>query len=361
MENRVIQHGLMKTFHFCTSLALGGIPKLLALIGSLNSHLEEQYNLWVLCEDDYTKDVLTSFNLQNVFLENLGLVEDKYPALLEVKTKRDAFEYNCTLRPAWIHYVLDTSDAIHHVTYLDTDLYFFSDPSSIYEDLDQNSVLLSPHRLSRLALFMGVSEKTVGSFNAGWVVFKNDLDARRVLEWWHLRCIEWCFRKPEAGRFGEQKYLDGFFNISTKVGVVRHKGVNLAPWNMNDHRISVNKANQVLIDDDVLIFFHFHALKVQGERSFKVEKELGTETLQLTNPSYVVSDSIRTLIYEPYLKELRSSVKDLEEKGVNVSTAVKHSEFPRKIRIRARSRLVNVFAIIALKFLDLLNVLRSRP
>jgi len=49
--------------------------------------------------------------------------------------------------------------------------------------------------------------------------------------------------------------------------VVLHKGANLAPWNIAGYNIS-SKQNSVWVDDDPLIFFHFHGLKRVHDRLY---------------------------------------------------------------------------------------------
>ena len=64
------------------------------------------------------------------------------------------------------------------------------------------------------------------------------------------------------------------------------------------------------MNDNKLIFYHFHALKVKGEKSFKVENEIGVDTYQLTNPNYYLGKSVKEPIYKPYLEILKENTFD---------------------------------------------------
>jgi hypothetical protein len=304
-------------FDYCTSLALGGIAKLLALLYSLERHHRNAYVVWVLCESKDVEEALERLELKNLKLVLFEDFEKDQPELIAVKPHRDPFEYNCTLRPAWIRYVLEREEEIECVTYVDTDLYFFSDPAPLYEQFRNASVLLTPHRLSSLSKRLGINTDVVGNFNAGWVAFKKDSASRKLLDWWHDRCVEWCFRIPTVGRFGEQKYLDAFPVISTQVAVVEHLGANVAPWNMNDFHFVSQDDDGLLVEDQRLVFFHFHALKIEGESSFKVEREIGKTAMQLTNPSYVLPRKVERLVYRPYLKDLRYALSELSAHGIS--------------------------------------------
>lgn len=289
---------------FCTSLAISGFPKLVALINSLDKVLFREYLFWILCEEEKVAEKIEGLGNSRLRIVLLSELEESHADLLSVKKSRDAFEYNCTLRPIMLLYLLELDENINWLTYVDTDLYFFADPTEIYEQAGSSSVLLSPHRLSAHSRAMGIRESIVGKFNAGWIAFRNDSRSREVLEWWGFRCIEWCFRYPVPGKFGEQKYLDSFPEISTGVESICHQGVNVAPWNMTDASISRGQSDQLLINGFRLIFFHFHGLRLPGESSFKVEREQGFDTYQLTNPHYVVPRAYKSLVYEPYIKSL---------------------------------------------------------
>ena len=293
-----------KKIHFCTSLAVNGVPKLGALITSIAENITQDYLIWVLCEDDATEVAVANLQFRTVKVVPLSVFETVDPGILVVKDQRDAFEYNCTVRPAWMLFILNSDPQVEFLTYVDNDLFFFNDPSTLCEEFAEASVLISPHRLSTLAKMTGIDVNVVGQFNAGWIAVKNDDEARKVLNWWREKCIEWCYRIPIAGKFGEQKYLDEFQSVSKKVGIVQHLGVNVAPWNMNDFNVFSRPDGKVMVENTSLIFFHFHALKIPGESAFKVDKELGEKTFQLTNPNYIIPKNIMENIYKPYLKVL---------------------------------------------------------
>jgi len=72
--------------------------------------------------------------------------------------------------------------------------------------------------------------------------------------------MDWCYDKLEDDRFADQKYLDSWPENFNGVRVIQHKGANLAPWNVANYRITT-QANTVMVDEQALLFFHFHGLK----------------------------------------------------------------------------------------------------
>jgi hypothetical protein len=300
----------LKILNFCTSLGINGIPKFIALYWSLIRNLHDPFIFWVLCDGDDAYECLLKINMPNNRLVNIKHFELTDPELFAVKNERDVFEYNCTLRPIWILYILRNNPNIDFLTYMDTDLYFFSDPLILYQQFIDNkcSILLSEHRYSLHTLMSGVDPNQSGKYNAGWIAFKNNNDAFQALIWWRAECIKWCKRFYEDGKFGEQKYLDYFPHKFTGAFVLDNIGSNVGPWNIRNYHVSRDFINRVFVNESQLIFYHFHALQIAGEKSFKVVEEIGANVIQLTNPNYLLRKNDVNYIYKSYVFELKQAL-----------------------------------------------------
>ena len=213
-----------------------------------------------------------------------------------VRAKRDgrsAIEYYFTCTPSLIRYSFRLAPEAQFMTYLDSDLWFFSSPDVVYDRAKNASAIIIPHRFPPEHY-----ERTrFGIFNVGWVTFRRDEEGLRLLEWWRQRCLEWCFDRvdEENNRFADQRYLDRFPELSTKVYIVVHKGANLAPWNMGGYQLSERSGGIMIDDRDPLIFFHFHGLKALASKIFLTGQKIYHAQM---------SPLIKEKIYRPYLNEL---------------------------------------------------------
>lgn len=305
--------GIFKTFrhthlHFCTSIGHTSVPKLLALNESLIRHSSLPFTFWVLCDGKLAYQIMKDLNLPNFHLVTMEEFEEEDAPLLEVKPNRNRFEYNCTLRPSWLLYLLRKQPEISILTYMDTDLYFFEDPKLLLSQMEENSVLLSEHRYSQNFQKEVWDPNEPGIYNAGWLAFKNDDRALTALNWWRERCLEWCYDYYEDGKYGEQRYLNDWIERFPGVEALSWLGANVAPWNMGDYAFSADEAGTILVNNEPLIFYHFHALQWDGEFSFKVAHGISAKRRQLTNAAYRLPQQLIDLVYKPYLFDLEKAL-----------------------------------------------------
>ena len=158
----------------------------------------------MLCLDDATADTLERLALPGIEPLRLAALEAAHPELLEARANRSRVEYYFTCTPTLIRHLLAATPPGESLMYLDADLYFFSDPEPIDQELAGHSILIVGHRFT--AALRGLEEH--GIYNVGLLGFVNDANARACLEWWSARCIEWCYDRVEPERFADQKYLD---------------------------------------------------------------------------------------------------------------------------------------------------------
>jgi hypothetical protein len=151
--------------------------------------------------------------------------------------------------------VFDHVPEISLLTYLDADLYFFSKPDPIFEEIGDRSIAVVEHRFpARLRHF-----EAAGKYNVGWISFRRDDEGLECLRVWREQCLAWCHDYPDDGRYGDQKYLDAWPRKYHRLVTLQHKGLNVAPWNLANHEVSVRK-DCVWIGDQPLLCFHFHGL-----------------------------------------------------------------------------------------------------
>lgn len=240
--------------HFCTYFDHRYLARGLALIKSLEDHCP-QFEIWVLCLDEMTYDTLSRLARPGVHMITLAELEQAYPELVTVKPHRTALEYYFTCTPSLPRFVLARHPAVELITYLDADIYFYHDPTPLFEELGTGSIAIVAHRRPPALQALTVQS---GIYNVAWVGFRRDASGLACLHWWHERCIEWCYERSEDGKYGDQKYLDVWPARFDGVVVLNHKGADLARWNVANYQLTEGEDRQVYVDEQPLIFYHFN-------------------------------------------------------------------------------------------------------
>jgi hypothetical protein len=217
-------------------------------------------------------------------------LEAEVPGLAPLRDERTRMEYYFTCTPLLVRYVMRHSPAGTGVAYLDADMWFFSDPGSVWHELGDGSIGIIEHRYParlqrRLAKY--------GRFNVGWVGFADDERGRACLDWWGERTLEWCSDTPEDGKYADQGYLDRFPELFDGVAIIEPAGMDAAPWNSARWRWTAT-ADGVRIGADPLVFFHFHGLRRVGDWWVTAQLLYGAS----------IGSVLRDRVYRPYVRAL---------------------------------------------------------
>lgn len=308
--------------YFCTYFDAGYLVKGLALYRSLVRH-STPFRLWVLCFDDLTYKTLKSLKLDEVVPISLKDFEAGDEELLQTKATRSRIEYYFTCTPSLPLYVLKNYPHVDLITYVDADLFFFSDPSPIYEELANNSILIIGHRFPPNLKHLEVT----GIYNVGLLSFRNDDIALQCLNWWRKLCLEWCYDSTEGGKYADQKYLDDWPSRFPCVTVLKNKGAGLAPWNITNYHLAL-KNKRVFVDLKPLIFFHFQGFN-------QITKWLYRPNL--ARYGVKTNSILKDKIYRLYLGELFkiihdiSVMRDMGEQRINMNS-IRHTSTPTRKR-----------------------------
>lgn len=280
---------------FCTYFDKGFLMKGLALHSSIMRYNPEA-KLWVLAFDKYTEKILKKMRLRGVTVISLGEFEDK--ELLAAKKTRNFVEYYWTCTPSLPLYIFKNNPHIKYVTYLDGDLYFYSDVMAGVSEIKGGSMVAAPHRFPKGLEHIA---KDSGFFNVAFNTFKNDEVGIKCLKRWRDQCLEWCYWRHEDGKLGDQMYLDEWPKLYGK-SLIQSKniGVDAAPWNISQYKIS-KKGNYVYINNTKLSCYHFHQFQILGPSNFS--RVMG----------YTLSREVVKYIYEPYEEELRKQYKIIKK------------------------------------------------
>ncbi|MCO5144100.1 MAG: glycosyl transferase [Oligoflexia bacterium] len=265
--------------HFCTLFDISYLPYGLCLKKSLDKHMPNHI-LWILCMDEEVHKALSQFSLNNIRLISLNEIESK--ELLNVKNSRTRGEYCWTLTPFLPEFILNKEPSIKRVTYLDSDLYFFSTPEKIISELENSSasILITEHAYDP----QYDQTNTSGRFCVQFLTYLNNNSTKEVLHWWQEKCLEWCFARHENGLFGDQMYLNQWPSLfGEAIKIVEQKDKTQAPWNAEYYF------------PQVPVFFHFHGFKKVSEN--KIRYFLG---YKIKNSIYLY-----TQYYDSFLEMLK--------------------------------------------------------
>jgi hypothetical protein len=283
------------------------------------------FHLYIFAFDDLTFEILSKLNLDYVTV--ISLEEFETSELKEVKKSRSVAEYCWTCTPSTISYVLNNYD-IPHCTYIDADLFFYSDPSVLIAELLESgkSVLITEHRFSFLPKIY--EEKRGGRFCVQFITFIREEKSMLVLEKWRGQCIDWCYSRYEDGKFGDQKYLEEWPLIYSNIHILKHQGGGVAPWNLTQYSFSrvsdsiygrVKKTNETFNT----VFYHFQYVKFIDN----VSCDIGW---------YQITTDNRRLFYVPYInriKEIETKLKALNSKYKTGFTPLKSDNMKNFLKI----------------------------
>ena len=311
---------------FCTLFDSGYLSRGLALYYSLESYCKK-FHLYIFAFDNIIYEILIGLKLKSATIISLSEFEDKQ--LLQVKQSRNRAEYCWTSTSSTILYCLVNFD-IDHCTYLDADLYFFSSPQPIFEEIGNASIALTKHNYTKIY----DQSLTSGMYCVQFVYFKNDKEGLNALKWWRNSCIDWCYARLENGKFGDQKYLDDWTERFSNVHIITHLGAGVAPWNIQQYVLLnydtlplqyLEKKNNKYFS---LIFYHFHNLR------FNVKNNLAVVEPSKFNLSFIDQEKL----YVPYINRLLKIEESLKNynKNDNYIILFKKNIFILKIYLMLR-------------------------
>lgn len=241
---------------YCTYFDSNYLARAMVLLDSLKEH-EGDFVLHALCLDDQAYEAVSRLQDPHCLPLSLAALESFDGRLPLARENRSLIEYYFTLSPFLPLYLLRTVPGISQITYIDADCCYYSSPQPIYDEMGDASILIIEHRFLKEQQHLSC----FGRFNVGLLVFCNTSEGLACLERWGAQCAEWCYDRLEDEKFADQKYLDEWPGLYKNLHILRHPGVNLAPWNISNVSL-VRRRNQLIVNDKyLLVMYHFHALR----------------------------------------------------------------------------------------------------
>ena len=286
---------------FCTLFDKNYLSRGLAMYESLLAQCPD-FHLYIFAFDEPSFQYLTQYyNKENITA--ISLKQFETPALLSIKKGRSIAEYCWTCTPFVIKHCIENY-GIDHCTYLDADLYFYSNPRVLIDEASANSVLITPH-----FYYPGYDQSALsGIFCVQFLYIRNDERGMKVLNWWADACFKWCYAKFEWGKFGDQKYLDCWSYVFDGVYICENRGAGMAPWNAVSYNLQQQASSFMLTEKSnenkwPLIFYHYHGVKFFSN---------GYAYLN----DYDLSAEILRFLYMPYLQLVTGITKNISNTGL---------------------------------------------
>jgi len=243
----------------CTIVSLNYLPYARTLCASfLEFHPNDKF--YVLLVDRLP----TGFDVSDEKFE-LVLVEDLGISHFEsIAFKYDILELNTNVKPTLLKTLL--ARGVEQVIYFDPDILICSPVDFVFETLNTNGIVLTPHCLSpnedspsgeAILLMSGV-------FNLGFIAVSRTAEAGRFLNWWEHRCLTLGYEERWSGLFVDQKWINLVPCYFESVHLLKHKGCNVAYWNLHERKIEKLQQCWIVNRDVPLAFFHFSGISVDG-------------------------------------------------------------------------------------------------
>jgi hypothetical protein len=237
---------------FCTIITADYLPFAKVLHASLQKNVPgTSLQVLVIDKNDFTShQSFTIHSIDNVITSPVAKgIYKKY-----AHTNPDHFRW--ALKPVFISYLLQ--NGFDKVIFADPDIYFVNNFGFLFEELESNNILLTPHwaNLNPMknegSLFDVLRD---GLFNAGFIgANKKGIEA---INWWSEMCHYKIEKKNELGLFDDQKYLDILPAQFPDVKILKHQGCNLASWNVETSKRESINGKLIINQQFEPIFIHF--------------------------------------------------------------------------------------------------------
>jgi hypothetical protein len=194
-------------------------------------------------------------------VHELGSLKGELAHSLQKKYRHQLDKLRWSMKPIFMMHLLEDYDT---VLYFDNDIDVVGPLDLAWEKTQMHSVMLCPHfyptNPSKDQNWLEANFR-VGLFNAGF--FGASKAGLASLQWWAHCCLYNIKQAYWRGLFDDQKYLDLLPIQDPGVGILHHRGHNVAAWNTFDTLIQKEDQGNFQIQGDRLTFIHFAPLSLR--------------------------------------------------------------------------------------------------
>jgi len=247
-----------ESVHVFTSAALNYIPKVRVLFNSLRRY-HPSWHLHLVLADKLPANVDFSSEPFDTIttIEELGI--DHWDSWVFGHTLT---ELATAIKPWMLERLLIKSGDSGKVIYLDPDTVVFSPLDDIVSALDNTDIVLTPHQTSPENNLEAVIDNEIcslkhGIYNLGFIAVSNRQTGRAFSRWWAERTYYFCRDDIKSGLFTDQRWIDLVPALFPSVHILRSSRHNVATWNINTRKLTVDANGCYFVDGKPLGFYHF--------------------------------------------------------------------------------------------------------
>lgn len=249
-----------------TSASYSYLDRARTLFETVREFHPEWENWLCLVDEDppgFTLDLAGEDIDQVVKLEELGVDE-----CLSWAFQHDVVELCTAVKGPMLNHML--AQGIDKVVYLDPDTALFARLDEVLDLLDRHSAVLTPHQIDPDLARGAIVDNEIGSlkygiFNLGFVAVRNAENGNPFAQWWRDRLLQFCYDDVGNGLFTDQKWCNHAPVFFPDIAILRHRGYNVASWNLSQRAIEFDRAGQITAGGQPLKFFHFTKVTHVGE------------------------------------------------------------------------------------------------
>jgi hypothetical protein len=175
------------------------------------------------------------------------------------------FELCCALRGFLHEYMFEQTDAQKWL-FLDSDIMVYNSLNIIFEQLENSSILLTPHRTNPLPskyISYEISYLKTGLYNAGFLGLRKTDTSRMFISWFKDMLRRFAFNDYSSqenylrGLFVDQMWLNLVPLYFSEVGLCLEEGANLGHWNLLGKTLTQDNLGNISINGKPILFIHF--------------------------------------------------------------------------------------------------------
>lgn len=218
---------------------------------------EDSSSIENLRSDLFFKGNPFKFNVDVLSAESLNIPDFKNMAFYY-----DVVEFCTSIKPYCMLYLFDAGYS--KVVFIDPDMMCFGDLSEVWQQLEDSSVLLTPHILSSKpgGFLDEISFLNNGTWNLGFFAIKDSPDSRAVLDWWCQKLIKGSFLDYSQGLATDQKWANLMPSLFSSVCIFKEPGYDVAFWNLHERLPEKVDGKWSVMGGKHLKLFHFSGYNI---------------------------------------------------------------------------------------------------